>query len=248
MYLDFTINRVLRLALLAIGVLLAALALASTAQAAPKDRNHDGLPDRWEHHNKLSLKFNQSQHDQDHDGVVNMCELQAGTSPRRRDSNRNGVRDGSEDADRDGVSNSQESLSGSNCGNADTDNDGVGDAEENSGTITAFDGAVLTITTFAGDTVSGTVDGNTKIECDGDNVSLTTPPPTVAVTSAGSETEDSGDDNNAPGSGTGSGSNDGSGDEAGDGDSCGPEALVVGAIVHESKLINGAFVKIELAG
>jgi hypothetical protein len=245
MHLSFTINRVSRLALPATGIVLAALALASTAQAAPKDRNHDGLPDRWEHRNKLSLNVNQSQRDQDHDGVVNMCELQSGTSPRRRDSNRDGVRDGSEDADSDGVTNRQESLSGSDCGDADTDNDGVGDADENSGTITAFDGGVLTIATFAGDTVSGTVDANTKIECGGnDNVSPTTPPPpTLTATSASFETDDSGDDN-APAGGTAA--QGGSGDESGDDDHCNSDALVVGTVVHESQLVNGVFVKIEL--
>ncbi len=41
------------------GVLLAALGalalLALPSVAAAKDRNHDRIPDRWEHHHRLSL-------------------------------------------------------------------------------------------------------------------------------------------------------------------------------------------------
>ncbi|MBI5311056.1 MAG: hypothetical protein HZB14_08570 [Actinobacteria bacterium] len=102
---NFTIKRAIHIVPAIVGALLIALALAATAQAAPRDANRDGLPDRWERKHGLSLKVNQSRRDQDHDGVANVCELQARTSPRRKDSYRDGRRDGAEDHDRDGVSN-----------------------------------------------------------------------------------------------------------------------------------------------
>ena len=78
---------------------LGALALlAMPGLAAAKDRNHDHIPDRWEKRHDLSLKVNQARHDQDRDHLRNRAEFLAGDNPRDRDSDDDGVMDGSEQA------------------------------------------------------------------------------------------------------------------------------------------------------
>ncbi|HKF81657.1 MAG TPA: hypothetical protein VKB23_01695 [Solirubrobacterales bacterium] len=78
---------------------LGALALlAMPSLAAAKDRNHDHIPDRWEKRHKLSLTVNQARHDQDGDHLRNRGEFLAGDDPRDRDSDDDGVMDGSEQA------------------------------------------------------------------------------------------------------------------------------------------------------
>jgi hypothetical protein len=78
---------------------LGALALLATPSlAAAKDRNHDGIPDRWEKRHHLSLKINQARLDQDHDHLRNRAEFLAGDNPRDDDSNNDGVMDGEENA------------------------------------------------------------------------------------------------------------------------------------------------------
>ncbi len=78
---------------------LGALALlAMPALAAAKDRNHDRIPDRWEKRHHLSLQVNQARHDQDRDHLRNRAEFLAGDDPRDRDSDDDGVIDGSEQA------------------------------------------------------------------------------------------------------------------------------------------------------
>jgi len=78
---------------------LGALALlAMPSLAAAKDRNHDRIPDRWEKRHKLSLTINQARRDQDRDHLRNRAEFLAGDNPRDRDSDDDGVMDGSEQA------------------------------------------------------------------------------------------------------------------------------------------------------
>src|SRR3954447_13187778 len=78
---------------------LGALALlAMPALAAAKDGNHDRIPDRWEKRHKLSLNVNQARRDQDGDHLRNRAEFLAGDNPRDRDSDDDGVMDGSEQA------------------------------------------------------------------------------------------------------------------------------------------------------
>jgi hypothetical protein len=78
---------------------LGALALlAMPALAAAKDGNHDRIPDRWEKRHKLSLNVNQARRDQDGDHLRNRAEFLAGDNPRDRDSDDDGVVDGSEQA------------------------------------------------------------------------------------------------------------------------------------------------------
>src|SRR4051794_18905812 len=83
----------LKLSLFAV---LAALVLPAAAQAA--DRNHDGLPDRWEHRYHLSLRIDQSGRDQDRDGLRNRGEFDARTSPRSADTDHDGLGDAAEAA------------------------------------------------------------------------------------------------------------------------------------------------------
>ena len=126
-------------------ILVAALALAALSVAAVAsadrghrgDRNHDGLPDRWERHHHLSLKVNQAHRDPDRDRLDNRNEFRHGTDPNKRD----------------------------------TDDDGVRDRDEvnPAGTIASFDNGVLTITLRNGQSVSGRVTADTKIECENED-------------------------------------------------------------------------------
>ncbi len=68
----------------------------SAKKARSADRNRDGLPDRWERRNGLSLRVNQASRDQDRDSVTNLAEFAAGTDPRDDDSDDDGVEDGQE--------------------------------------------------------------------------------------------------------------------------------------------------------
>ena len=83
-------------ALVVVGLLVTALAVAGPAAA--KDRNNDGLPDRWEKRYDLSLKVKQGKRDQDKDGLNNNGEFEAGTNPRHDDSDDDGTEDGDENA------------------------------------------------------------------------------------------------------------------------------------------------------
>jgi hypothetical protein len=82
--------------LMVIAMLIAAFAVAGTASA--KDRNKDGLPDRWEKRYDLSLKVDQAKRDQDRDGLDNRGEFRSDSNPRRDDTDDDGVEDGEENA------------------------------------------------------------------------------------------------------------------------------------------------------
>ena len=187
---------------------IAVLALAIAGPAAAKDRNDDGIPDKWEKKYHLSLKKNQARKDQDKDGARNKAEYRAKTNPRSDD----------------------------------TDDDGVEDGDENAGTIESFDAAtgVLVIDLFNGDTVTGTVDEDTEVECGchGD-------------TGDSEDSDDDSDDNTGarldPGPGDGDDDHSGPGGPGGDhsgpggpegpdGSDCTVDDLVAGAVVHEAEL------------
>jgi hypothetical protein len=74
------------------------LAVPASAAAKHRDRNHDGIPDRWEKVHHLSLRVNQARRDQDHDGLKNRAEFLAHMDPRDADSDNNGIPDGQEHA------------------------------------------------------------------------------------------------------------------------------------------------------
>jgi len=71
------------------------------------------------------------------------------------------------DQDKDNLSNRGEYQAGDNPRDADTDGDGTTDGDEGAGTITAWDPDTgeLTINLFGGDSVTGTVDDNTEVQC-----------------------------------------------------------------------------------
>lgn len=127
---------------------LLAVLMLLPASAMAKDRNRDGIPDRWERAHHLSLRVNQARRDQDGDGLRNLAEFKHGTDPRDADSDDDGVGDG------------DEVRHGFDPGR---DDDG-----DNGGTVKSFDAAtgLLTITQASGDDVSATVDAATKIECE----------------------------------------------------------------------------------
>lgn len=106
--------------------------LAGTAPAMAKviDRNHNKIPDKWEKKYHMSLRKNQAKLDFDKDGLSNINEYLAGTNPRVKDTNHNGVRDGLEDRDKDGLVNLAEVKAKTNIRVADTDKDGVIDSLE----------------------------------------------------------------------------------------------------------------------
>jgi len=81
-----------RIGILATAIV-ALLAVSLPASAAAKDRNHDRIPDKWEKSHKLSLKRDQRKLDQDNDGLRNRGEWRAGTNPRDKDSDDDGVSD-----------------------------------------------------------------------------------------------------------------------------------------------------------
>src|SRR3954447_14637566 len=71
------------------------------------------------------------------------------------------------DQDRDSLGNRGEYQAGTDPHEADSDGDGTADGDEGAGTISAWDPATgeLTINLFGGDTVTGTVTDETRIQC-----------------------------------------------------------------------------------
>jgi Right handed beta helix region len=71
--------------------------LAGTVGAgAPRDRDRDGLPDRWERKYHLSTSKPSAKRDPDGDRLKNRRELRLRTHPRRADTDRDRLRDGAE--------------------------------------------------------------------------------------------------------------------------------------------------------
>jgi hypothetical protein len=68
--------------------------------------------------------------DPDHDGLTNYTEYLAHTNPKKKDTDKDGVADGSEDYDHDGLDNATEQRAGTNPGLKDTNHNGRSDARE----------------------------------------------------------------------------------------------------------------------
>lgn len=148
-----------------------ALALAATAApatASAKDTNHDRIPDRWERAYHLSLKVDQSQRDQDHDGLKNRSEWRDHTSPRAADTDRDGVPDAHEDADHDGVPNGDDSHPGDQ-GGASTETPHT-DGAQAPGHVVSYQqspgfGGFLTLERANGERVTAYFGEKTDLEC-----------------------------------------------------------------------------------
>ena len=214
---------------------LALLAVPATADAR-RDRDHDGMPDRWEKRHHLSPTRANAKRDPDTDGLSNIREFRNRTRPHDADSDNDGLEDGAE------------LEVGDDPRDADTDNDGLEDGDEFAGTIQSFDSAtgVLTILLADGTTTrSGTVDASTRIECENRELHASHDGGGEDNSGPGS----GGEDNSGPGSGnSGPGSGEGDEDERGD---CTTADLTPGRVVHEAELVpdgNGGFVfeKVEL--
>jgi hypothetical protein len=237
-----TKSRMITIGVAALAVLLVA---ATSAVAAPKDKNRDRIPDRWEKKFKLSLKVNQANRDQDRDRVDNLNEFREGTNPKDADSDNDGVKDGKEDAEHDGLNNHNEDVSANDPTDADTDDDGVEDGDEVVGTIASFQDPVLTIALLNGGSVSGNVTASTEIKCENEDEQEDENEVESDGLAKASDDEDSGDDDEGPGDENEgpNGENEGPGDA---GDLCTAADLTPGTVVHEAELEGDTFEEIEL--
>src|ERR1700753_2321649 len=111
-----------RLTLLA--SLLLSLLVPAAAHAAPPTR----LPATWAKAHKLGVKS--AAKDKDRDGLTNWGEYRAGTNPRKRDTDRDGVVDALEDRGRDKLVNGDEIAAGTDPRKRDSDGDKLSDARE----------------------------------------------------------------------------------------------------------------------
>jgi hypothetical protein len=155
----------MRRLLIGLAAVLALGAVALPGVAAAKDRDRDGLPDRWERRHHLSTKHNGSGRDPDRDRVDNRNEYRERTNPRDRDSDNDRQGDGREDADRDKLRNAAEDATGNDPVDPDTDDDGITDGREHAGVIVSFEEGLLTLDLSNGDRLRGWVTDETRVKC-----------------------------------------------------------------------------------
>ncbi len=222
----------------------AAIARHGHASCTRADRNHDSIPDNWECKNHLSLRVKETNRDPDHDGLTNLQEFRDGTNPRKADTDGDGIKDGAE------------MRMGLNPRSRDSNHDGVNDENELAGTIVSFDqgtdndpntGTLTIRPAGGGDPVSGQVTAATRIECEhADQFENEDAHPTAQASRHGSD-DASGDHGGSGSDNSGSesvSSNDAQGDDNEGG--CTTADLTPNATVHEAKLENGTFTKVEL--
>ncbi|MCW2993198.1 MAG: hypothetical protein JWQ18_693, partial [Conexibacter sp.] len=119
-------------------------------------------------------------------------------------------------ADKDGLSNLAEQSSANDPGDADSDDDGVKDGAEHAGQVVSFstDGTLQLRLATTGKVVTGTVDGDTSVECNGvSDYELGYDDTTTSDTSS----DDTGDDPSSDDD-TGDDGSDDPGDDSSDGD------------------------------
>jgi len=81
---------------LVLPMVLLAYCATSAVGATPRDRDHDGLPDRWERQHGLSTSAKSARRDPDRDGLANRREFRLRTNPRKRDTDGDGFSDRAE--------------------------------------------------------------------------------------------------------------------------------------------------------
>ena len=230
-----------RLAIGTVGIALLA-ALAGPAAALARDRDHDGLPDRWEKRHHLSVHHKSAAGDPDRDKVDNRNELRERTDPRDRDSDNDGIPDGREDRDRDRLRNAGEDATGNDPLDPDTDDDGIRDGAEQAGVIESFEGGTLTIRLATGGTITGAVTDATEVECESEHEAEDAESHSRLHASAADEpgdTEDEpGDDEGDDGDHQGDehGDHEDEGEDDGGEHACSADDLQVGVPVHEAEL------------
>ena len=148
-----------------LGLIVALLTLALPTAASARDRDRDGLSDRWEKRHKLSLKKNSANSDLDRDKVDNANEYRERTNPRDADSDNDGKSDGREDTDRDKLNNRSEDATGNDPRDPDTDDDGISDGKERAGAVVSLEDGWLTIDLANGTSVKGMVGDYTDFRC-----------------------------------------------------------------------------------
>ncbi|RZU53245.1 hypothetical protein EV385_5148 [Krasilnikovia cinnamomea] len=148
--------RILRITATSLLAVAASSAFAMPAQAAPKDSDHDGMPNSWEIKHKLNPRSKaDARKDLDGDRLPNVLEYRLGGNPRDEDTDNDGqddgderntrtrvdkadtdgdhILDGDEDCDHDGVANEDEDDATERCAkdDDDVDRDFVADEDEN---------------------------------------------------------------------------------------------------------------------
>ena len=104
------------------------------------DLDNDGMPDAWEVHYWGNTTTSNGTADYDFDGLTDLGEFLAGTSPIDSDSDNDNVPDGQEDSDADGIANQDEiNVTGSHPGLVDSDDDGWIDGNELNATVLSGD-------------------------------------------------------------------------------------------------------------
>lgn len=111
---------------------------------------------------------------------------------------------------------------------------------DNAGTVASFDGTTLVIKLADQSTVSGTVTGDTEIECQAADMSGTSfNSDDEASDQSGGSGDQSGGDQSGGSDDNGDNNDQGDDNDNDDNDamqSCGPSSLTTGAIVHEAEL------------
>lgn len=210
--------------------------IVASADAGRADRNGDGIPDRWAKKHGLNAKKNQANRDQDRDKVKNICEYEAGTNPRKKNSDRDRVKDGKEDSDDDGMVNSVESVVETDCGESDSDGDGTDDGDEVSGFVHSFDGDILKIRMVDGTILSAPVTEATYVFCEQDEYK------DKPEADDEEPSDDSGESEEAKSKSVKAAQGDGSYEP----NDCGFDALTVGRVVKAFYVEDGVFVKLKL--
>ena len=212
----------------------AVLALPMAAQA--RDRDSDGMNDRWEKRHHVS----NPNADPDRDRVDNRNEFVERTRPRDRDTDDDRRPDGREDRDRDRLSNAAEDATGNDPTDRDTDDDGIPDGKEHAGVVSAYENGVLTIDLANGGSVTAAVTEMTDVDCATEAAAENTAPQSRSSHRPRPGGEPDGTREAFLGDGAGFGGGGGFGcdgnREGRDSVECPEGTLAVGAKVHEASL------------